>query len=132
MAQRLLRSAAILAGLAIMSCGTEPNGAILDGRWGGPGLEIVANARGAQVSEHCANALFFAPLQLNSAGELDVRGTFRSISWHQAFRLRAALRGDRLEVYMTRFDGGGGSVTGHYTLTAGAAPDFSRGVICSA
>jgi hypothetical protein len=129
MAQRLLRSARILGGLAITSC-TEPNGTILDGQWGGPGLEIVADARGAQVSEKCASARFFAPLRLDSAGELDVRGTFRANSWHQDFRLQAALRGDRLDVHMTRFNDAGGSVTEHFTMSAGAEPDYSRGVLC--
>jgi hypothetical protein len=126
-----VRSTALLASLSIAACATEPSGAILEGQWGGPELEIVASVRGAQVNDGCAVARFFGPLRLDDEGELDIEGTFRSISWRQSFRLQAVRSGNRLQVHMTRFYGDGDSFSVDYTLTEGTALTHT-GLVCPA
>jgi hypothetical protein len=122
---------ALLGSAALIACGTEPDGPVLNGSWGGAGLAVSASDAGARVDDGCAVARFDEPLQLNGRGEADAAGTLRSVSWQQCIHLRASVSGERLQVHLTRFYEDGGSFALDYTLTAGSAPNFT-GIACPA
>jgi hypothetical protein len=124
-----LKIMALLGSAALIACGTEPDGPVLNGSWGGFGLAVRASDASARIDDGCSVALILEPLQLNARGETEAAGTLRSVTWQQRFQLRATVSGEHLQVHLTRYHDDGASSVMDYTLTAGAMPDFS-GAVC--
>lgn len=117
--------------LVVLAGCSEPNGPVLQGRWGSEQMEVVADSRSAEIRPLCGVARLREPLILNSAGEVDVRAVVDAVSSFQRIRFQATLDGDRLAVRLTSLNADGSSTVSNYELLRGLVPSYA-GVICLA
>lgn len=121
--------AAVLGLLA--GCGSEPDGPVLEGQWGGEQLEVVADRDGAQVRPACGVIHFRDPIVLDADGSADRRGVFDAVSYFRRVEVQLILSGDRLSVRLTWLNPDGSTYVESRETQRGASADYS-GVVCLA
>jgi hypothetical protein len=70
-----LARVAVLGGMTLLSCGGD-GAVVLDGLWGGNGIELHLGERGGSASFCCASGTLASAVALDASNAFDVAGTY--------------------------------------------------------
>lgn len=123
---------AVAALVSLMACGDDlpnaPEGRILHGRWAGPQVELIGLLAGAELMFECTYVTIDAPIRLDERGAFVARGVL--VTWEarrEAARLSGEMAGTTVRLTL---ETAAHSEPVHYTLEAGADPQFGLLPVC--
>jgi hypothetical protein len=121
--------AALVAALFGTIACAEPGGEVLEGRWGGQQIELVADGSGAEIRVSCGVIRFREAVTLDAGGEVEGRAVIASVGMVRPVHYHMSRNGLRLVIRLTPLGSSAAGDLGTYELRRGTTADFT-GVYC--